>query len=117
MMIELRAIGLEDKEYDICGSTTHAVLEINNMIIPLCGRCLDELIEEVNKFQSKVYCHECKHFCRNGWGEWRYGGTCKKIAEKEGIIELIPENCGLYYGKADKGCMDSCEEGEKDETF
>ena len=114
-MIELRAIDLEDKEYDICGSTTHAVLEINNMIIPLCGNCLDELIEEVNKFQSKVYCHECKHFRFNGFGEWRYGGTCKKIAEEKGIKEedLIPNNCGLYYDEADKGCMDTCVKGER----
>lgn len=92
-MVKIKAAAYVDKEYDSCGNTTHAVLEVDQITIPLCEKCLEELTESLNIFHSTVFCHQCKHFKMSRWG-WHYGGTC----EKDGF---------------DRDCMETCKNPER----
>jgi MoaA/NifB/PqqE/SkfB family radical SAM enzyme len=91
-MINFRAANYEDPDYDNCGSTTIAVLEVNSIRIPLCDECVEDLINHVKKFSETTHCHACKHFKMSDSG-WRYGGYCE-------------------LKNRDKDCMDTCENAE-----
>lgn len=76
-MIEIRPVSYEDEEYDSCGNTTHAVLKVDRITVPLCGDCLQELNESLKQFNNTIFCYKCKHFIMSKWG-WNYGGSCRK---------------------------------------
>lgn len=92
-MVEIRAATYEDKDYDSCGNTTHAVIEINQMTIPLCAECLEELTQSLDVFNNTVFCYQCKLFKMSSSG-WHYGGVC----EKDGF---------------DRDCMETCKNPER----
>ena len=106
MGIELRSLTYEDKEYDACGKSTIAVLELGNSItIPLCEECLNELYNSVEDFKSKTFCRTCKHWYQSKNG-MKYGGTCaiKLLNNQNKHIEDISkeeygeiESTGFYY--------------------
>ena len=89
-MSEIRAATYEDKEYDSCGNTTIAVFEINQMTIPLCRKCLEELNDSINIFNNTVFCYQCPHFKMSSSG-WHYGGRCSKH-------------------NRDRDCMETCDD-------
>ena len=93
-MVEFRASNWEDKEYDSCGNTTVAALEINSMTIPLCMDCVEELIQHVDVFKNTIFCYQCNHFICSESG-WKYGGSCKLKALKEQLDSLEVENESL----------------------
>ena len=99
-MIEIRPVGYEDSDYDSCGSTTVAVLQVDCIKIPLCNECVNELNESLTKFNNTIFCHKCKHFIMSQWGS-KYGGSC----QKDGEISI--ENAG-YVNCVD--CMHTCED-------
>lgn len=80
-MIELRGIDYRDDDYDSCGSTAHAVLEIGGMKILLCSDCLEELIETVHEFENTIFCHQCKSYIPSELG-FNYSGRCS-LDDKE----------------------------------
>lgn len=104
-MIIFRKRDWDDKEYDGCGNTAIAVLEIDNIIIPLCVECVDDLTEQLDEYNNTIFCHKCPEFVMNRWG-WRYGGSCKKKATLHGKI-ITDENAG-YECFAD--CLDTCKD-------
>lgn len=81
-MIEVRPVDYEDEEYDSCGNTTHAVLKINGIKIPLCDKCLQELNQSLKQFNNTTFCYKCTNFIMSKWG-WKYGGSCKKDRDIE----------------------------------
>lgn len=106
-MIEIEAKGYEDEQFDGCGNTTHAVLKVNGIKIPLCDTCIEELTESLAKFNNTVFCHKCEKFIMSPYG-WNYGGSCTKDGE------IKPENVGYINCKS---CMDTCKEAvPKDKT-
>lgn len=109
-MIELVGKVYEDEDYDSCGNTTHAILKINSIKIPLCRECLDELLQSVEKFNNTIFCHQCNHFIMSNSG-WRYGGSCKKQAEKDGKI-VLEKDAGFNYCV---DCMGTCKEAVRRE--
>lgn len=101
----IRAANYEDKEYDTCGNTTVAVLEIDNITIPLCNECLNELNESLSVFNNTIFCHKCEYFMESKCG-WNYGGSCIKKAEKYGVT-ISEKNAGFDYCV---NCMYTCED-------
>lgn len=91
-MIDFRAANYDDPEYDNCGSTTIAVIEVGSIRIPLCDECAERLCEAVKQFSETTHCHGCEHFKMSNSG-WRYGGHCRL------------KNC-------DKDCMETCKEAK-----
>ena len=89
-----------DEEFDSCGNLAMAVLKIDNIKIPLCNRCINELNESLSEFNNTVFCYKCKHFIMSSSG-WRYGGSCRKDKE----IKL--RDAG-YINCVD--CMDTCKD-------
>lgn len=79
-MIEINPAQFEDEKYDLCGSTTVAVLKVDRIKIPLCMECLDELNKSLSTFNNTIFCYKCNHFVKSNSG-WRYGGSCKKDRE------------------------------------
>ena len=110
-MIEFRGSSWEDKEYDSCGNTTVAVLEINSMTIPLCMDCVTELLKCVDVFNNTTFCYQCGHFVDSKSG-WKYGGSCKLKALKDGE-EITPKNAGFDYCV---DCMNTCEDAIQQRT-
>lgn len=92
-----------DEDYDSCGNTTHAILKINNIRIPLCRECLKELNDSLSEFNNTLFCHKCNYFIMSEYG-WRYGGSCKKWAESDGK-EISEKDAGYLYCR---DCMDTC---------
>lgn len=74
-MIEFTEPNYYDPEYDSCGNTTVAVFKINSVSIPLCSDCLEELKDEIKKYEESKFCSKCKHFGCSESGI-RYGGSC-----------------------------------------
>lgn len=97
-MIEIKPVDYEDEKYDSCGNTTHAVLGINKMKIPLCSDCLQELNESLKQFNNTIFCYKCSNFIMSKWG-WNYGGSCKKDED------ISIEDAG-YINCVD--CMHTC---------
>ena len=79
----IRAVTDCDREYDVCGNITIAVLEHNNMTIPLCNECINGLAESIKEIENTVFCRNCGHWHVSSSG-MRYGGTCDVIAAKAG---------------------------------
>ena len=102
-MIGIREVNYEDNEYDRCGNTTKAVLELDGINILLCDSCLNELKESMDKFDNTLFCHKCNNFIMSNSG-WRYGGSCKKWAATNGK-EISEENAGFDYCV---DCMQRC---------
>ena len=94
-MITFRKRDWDDKEYDGCGSTAIAVFEIDNITIPLCAECVNDLTEQLNEYSNTIFCHKCAEFVFSSDG-WRYGGSCKKKAAQQGIAltkDIVGYNC------------------------
>lgn len=104
-MIELRRINYDDKEYDSCGNKTVAVLEINNITIPLCEKCLSELNDDITKYNNTIFCYQCKHCMINEDGT-RF--SCKDAAELD--HKTIALNDIGYSYAVDR--MYSCKDAE-----
>lgn len=110
-MAEIRAATYEDKEYGSCGSTTIAVLEIDQITIPLCRDCAQKLIESIDIFNNTTFCYQCDHFIMSNSG-WRYGGSCKLKASKDGK-EITEKDAGFNYcTDCMKTCKDAVRKGE-----
>lgn len=106
-MITFRKRDWDDKEYDGCGNTAIAVLEIDNITIPLCAKCVNDLTEQLNEYNNTIFCHKCAEFVMNRWG-WRYGGSCKKEAALHGRT-ITDENAG-YVCCVD--CLGTCKDAK-----
>ena len=63
-----RPVDYEDEEYDTCGNTTHAVLKVNGIKIPLCGNCLQELNQSLKQLNNTTFCYKCANFIMSKWG-------------------------------------------------
>lgn len=98
MSIEFSPRDYDTPERDLCGSLTYVVLKINNILIPLCEDCVRELTEEINRFNSTIFCYKCKHFAMSEYG-LEYGGICKKVQEPNQVKE--------------RDFMDTCKEAEE----
>ena len=94
-MATIRAATYEDKEYDSCGNTTIAILEVNQTTIPLCRECLSKLINSIDVFNNTVFCYQCRHFSMSNSG-WHYGGRCIKHDR-------------------DRDCMETCNDANQKE--
>ena len=104
MSIKLESFdGRSDFETDGCCNEPIAVLSVNNIIIPLCSNCIEELTEKLMEFNNTIFCHKCDHFIMSEYG-WRYGGSCKLQATKDGV-SITNKDAGLKYVKY---CMDTC---------
>lgn len=79
-MITFRPVGYDDPKYDNCGNTTHAILEIGTITIPLCNECINDLKCDLEKYNETVFCYMCEHFIQNKWG-LSYDGSCKFMAD------------------------------------
>lgn len=112
-MIELRPIDYSvDDEYDSCGNTAIAVLELNDgaIKIVLCEECVNELIETIRNFTVNIYCKDCRHWYCSKSGA-RYGGTCEvKLAESGMAISDISESSYGYVSRTE--FMDTCGHSE-----
>ena len=104
-MIEITSAGYEDEEYDSCGNTTMAILKIDRIKIPLCRSCVEELTESMETFNNTVFCYKCDKFIMSRSG-FRYGGSCKSKAEKEGK-EISEKDAGYLFCV---DCMHTCED-------
>lgn len=104
-MLTLRKRDWEDKEYDSCGNTAVAVLEIDSITIPVCLECLNELNEQLNDYNNTIFCYKCSEFVMSKDG-WRYGGSCKKKAAAYGKTITV-KNAG-YDCCVD--CLDTCKD-------
>ena len=103
-MLLLRKADYEDKDYDSCGNTVIAVLEIDSISIPLCAECFKRLNEDIATYNSTIFCHKCSEFIMNKCG-WRYGGSCKRKAARDNKI-ITEYNAGYDYWV---DCLDTCD--------
>ena len=95
-MIYLKESDYDSPEHCICGSSpVYAVLNANNICIPLCDSCLNELREELADYDAKTHCYQCEYFVRNSDGI-KYGGLCL-FGVKEEHIELVKESNDFGY--------------------
>ena len=101
-MLSFREPRYDDKEYDNCGNTTIAVLEIDNITIPLCDYCLQSLREDLTSYDNAQFCYKCEYFKGSPSGPVHYGGSCtsdQEILEKDyGFI-----NCVDYFNTCKNG--------------
>ena len=102
-MLTLRKVDYEDKDYDGCGNTAIAVLEIDSISIPLCTECFERLNEDINTYNNTIFCHKCSEFIMSPHG-WHYGGSCKQKALQDG--KVITERDAGYNYCVD--CLDTC---------
>ena len=104
-MIEIRPVNYcyEDKEYDNCGNTSISILEVNGIKIPLCEKCVKELTESLEEFNTTIFCHKCENFIMSEYG-FRYGGSCKRLAELNGK-KITEKDAGYLFCV---NCMDTC---------
>ena len=102
-MLEFRERSYDDPEYDVCGSTCIAVIDLSNMKIPLCRECIGDLFNGIEKFKNTVFCEKCEHFIMSESG-WKYGGSCQLRAKEHGKI-VTSLNAGYDFCV---GCLDTC---------
>jgi hypothetical protein len=95
-MIELKPRDWDTPEYDSCGSTSIAELNIHNIKIPLCTECLEELKEEVDKFNKMIFCKDCIHV--KAKPEYNYYSCNLKYKEDHNGEDLPDEHIGYYNG-------------------
>lgn len=106
-MLTFRKRDWDDKKYDGCGNTAIAVLEIDNITIPLCAECVDDLTEQLNEYNNTTFCYKCSEFVMSRDG-WHYGGSCKRKAALCG--ELITSKKAGYICCVD--CLDTCKDAK-----
>ena len=107
-MIEIKPVDYYDDDtstYDMCNEETIASLQINNIKIPLCDKCVKELTQSLEEFHKTVFCHKCQEFVMSESG-WKYGGSCKRKARINN--EVITEKDAGYNYCVD--CMDTCKD-------
>ena len=107
MTVQFRVRNLEDQSHDNCGNTTHAVLMIDTISIPLCVDCLEELFEQIDNYRNTIHCNECRHYIPSRWG-YSYSGSCRKEAGED-----IPDNMIGY--KCAKDFFETCPNAERKE--
>jgi hypothetical protein len=102
-MIDIKLPDYDAPEYDICGyHEVVAILEVNNMKIPLCLDCIKELTESLKIYNSTAMCYKCKNFIKKN--ELHYGGSCLYKAENDGV-HLEKMDIGYkYHVDAFDGC-------------
>lgn len=108
-MTSIRAVEYGDQEYDACGSTTQAILDINNTKIPLCSSCVEELLESIEEFKNTIFCYQCKNWIRAKYGN---DGSCKKKLEAHGITLNSEDEAGNVCWSS---WMDTCEDAERED--
>ncbi|MCM1440213.1 MAG: hypothetical protein NC131_13570 [Roseburia sp.] len=108
-MISLRGTTYDDQELDACGSTTQAILDINNIKIPLCSSCVEELLESIEEFKNTTFCYQCKNWIRAKYGN---DGSCKKKLEERDISIKSEDEAGNVCWTA---WMDTCKDAERKE--
>lgn len=106
-MITFRKADWEDKDYDSCGNTAIAVLEIDSITIPLCDKCVNDLTDQIKEYHDTIFCHKCSEFVMSRSG-WRYGGSCKKKAALHGETITI-DNAGFDYSV---DCLNTCKDAK-----
>lgn len=100
--MKIRAPGTDERLYDNCGCLTIAILEHNDeLTIPLCEECFDELISSVNKLSNTVFCKDCKRWHASKYGVI-YGGTCEVMAGEK-FKDFTEKDYGYRY------CTDYCD--------
>lgn len=108
MSIIIRAPDLSenDKQYDDCGTTTKAILEINSISIPLCEDCIQDLRDQLAKYDTTVFCKDCKFWHRS---EYRYlCGTCEyQYVQIHGKFDLTKD----FGDSCCEGYMHTCKHG------
>lgn len=109
-MALIRGVKYGDPELDGCGSTTQAILEFNNIIIPLCSSCLEELVESIEEFKNTVFCHQCKNWMKSSYDG--NTGSCKKKLKDKGISVINDSDVGNICWSS---WMDTCEHAERKE--
>ena len=85
-MLSFRVPKYDDKDYDNCGNVTVAVLEIDNITIPLCKECLKDLKDDIDDYNDAQFCGRCMHFKASPYGPVHYGGSCtsdQEVDEKD----------------------------------
>ena len=94
----IRAVTDSDREFDVCGNITIAVLEHDNVMILLCNECIKELAESIKEFENTVFCRNCGHWHVSNSGI-RYGGTCDVLAAKAGkdFSQISKSDYGYMY--------------------
>lgn len=77
-MVELREPNYyDDEESDICGNYIEAILKVNNITIPLCKDCLEDLKSSIKEFDELELCCRCENLVSRGAiSLYHYGGTC-----------------------------------------
>ena len=109
-MLYLEEPSWDTPEYDVCGNgPVMAVLKVENIVIPLCSECLENLRENLAEYDANVHCYQCKQFVRSPSG-LHYGGSCKLLAKEKGI-QITRNNAGY---ECCKGYSDYCDKGEKE---
>lgn len=106
-MLEFKVNDYNEPQYDGCGNTCIAIIDINNIKIPLCRECLDDLIAGIETFKNTVFCEKCEHFIMSESG-WRHGGSCQLKASKDGKV-VESKDAGYNYCV---GCLDTCKEAK-----
>jgi hypothetical protein len=105
-MIEFKAKDyFEDADYDACGSTTIASLNVNGIKIPLCERCVKELTFQLTRFNNTVFCYNCKSFTMNSSG-WNYGGRCSCHNKDVDCMGTCDEANGEEFNRQNLSALD-----------
>ena len=113
MSIIIRAPDLSenDKQYDDCGTTTEAILEINSVSIPLCEECIQDLREQLAKYDATVFCKDCKYWHQSEYGDLT--GTCEyQYVQIHGKFDLTKD----FGYSCCEGYMHTCKHGIRKES-
>lgn len=103
-MLEFKVANyFDDPDYDNCGSTTLAVLRLDNITIPLCEECVNDLIRDIEEYKNTIFCHQCDEFIMSSSG-FHYGGSCKCQA-REKDEEITEKDAGYKFCV---NCLDTC---------
>lgn len=106
-MIELRPFNYNDEQYDNCGNTTHAILKVGTISIPLCDECIEDLKHCLSEYDKTIFCYKCNHFIPSMWG-FSYNGSCKHRALKK-LDTIEDDSIGYKYAV---GSMETCQFAE-----
>lgn len=90
MPVEISIRDSDSQPYDGCNKYTVANLNINGVIIPLCKQCLEELEEEIKRFQDVTFCHICKNYVSNPC-ENKYSVYCNRESKYRGTVIKVPK--------------------------
>ena len=104
MGIDIRTISYDDPQQDNCCRKAAAILELDNIRIPLCEDCLNKLTARLSDFNKIIFCKDCCNFMMNKYG-LAYDGSCKKKALDHGVQSIPKESIGFDYWT---GPYDTC---------